>query len=60
MANYLLADIDNSFWRRVKAKAALEGQTVKGVILTLLTLWLDTKTVTNDPKTPARKEARTA
>jgi hypothetical protein len=33
---YLLRDVPIALWRKVKAKAALEGSTVRDVILRLL------------------------
>jgi len=38
---YLLRDIDSSLWRRVKAKAALRGESIRDVILRLLTKFAD-------------------
>lgn len=40
MASFILRDIDPDFWRKVKAKAALEGVTVKAAILALLEAWV--------------------
>lgn len=37
---YLLRDIDDELWRKVKSKAAAEGMTVKDVILQLLAEWV--------------------
>jgi NRPS condensation-like uncharacterized protein len=37
---YILRDIDDEFWRKVKSKAAAEGMTVKDVILKLLAEWV--------------------
>jgi len=37
---YLLRDIDDDLWRKVKSKAAAEGMTVKDVILKLLAEWV--------------------
>lgn len=36
MANYYLRDIPDELWRRVKAAAALRGQTVREVLLACL------------------------
>ncbi len=36
MASYILRDIDPELWKRVKAKAASEGKTVKDMIQSLL------------------------
>jgi hypothetical protein len=33
---------DPAFWKRVQAKAASQGVTVKSVILQLLVTWLET------------------
>lgn len=38
--SFILRDIDPALWRKVKAKAALEGATVKAVILKLLAKWV--------------------
>lgn len=40
---YLLRDIDDELWRKVKSKAAAEGLTVKDVILELLAEWAKRK-----------------
>jgi plasmid stability protein len=39
MAAYIVRDIDDDLWRRVKTKAAAEGVTAKDVILRLLAEW---------------------
>ena len=36
MADYLLKGIDDQFWREVKAVAALQGMSVKDLIVKLL------------------------
>jgi hypothetical protein len=36
MADYILKGIDDKLWREVKAVAALQGMTVKGLIIKLL------------------------
>ena len=38
---YLLRDIDPELWRQVKAKAALDGITVKALLLSLLKGWVE-------------------
>lgn len=40
MASYILRDIDPELWKRVKAKAALEGVSLKALIEQLLKAWL--------------------
>jgi hypothetical protein len=40
---YLLRDIDDELWRKVKSKAAAEGMTVKDVILKLLAEWVKSR-----------------
>lgn len=35
--NYLLRDIDRDLWRKVKAKAAMRGESIRDVIVRLLT-----------------------
>ena len=40
-ASFILRDIDPELWRKVKSKAALEGITVKTVILKLLAKWVN-------------------
>lgn len=37
---YLLRDIDDALWRRVKVKAAQEGIPIRDVILRLLKAWV--------------------
>jgi predicted HicB family RNase H-like nuclease len=39
--SYLLRNIDQDLWRRVKSKAALEGVSVNALILRLLTEWVN-------------------
>ena len=39
--SFILRDIDPELWRRVKSKAALEGITIKHVILKLLAKWVN-------------------
>ena len=46
MASYIIRDIDQDLWRKVKSKAALEGTSVKQSIEDLLRDWV---------KTPAKK-----
>lgn len=43
MAAYILRDIDDDFWKRVKGKAALEGVSVKDLLLRLLADWMKKK-----------------
>ena len=40
MASYILRQIDETLWRRVKSKAALEGTSIKALIEKLLWSWL--------------------
>lgn len=39
--SYILRNIDATLWRRVKAKAALEGVSVKALLERLLRAWVD-------------------
>lgn len=39
--NYLLRDVDVDLWRRVKAKAAMRGESIRDVIVRLLTKFAD-------------------
>jgi hypothetical protein len=43
MAAYILRDIDEDLWRKVKSKAAAEGASAKDVILKLLADWVKKK-----------------
>jgi plasmid stability protein len=43
MVSYILRNIDEDFWKRIKSKAALEGLSVKSVIINLLTDWVKKK-----------------
>jgi hypothetical protein len=36
VSDYLLRDVPEDFWRKVKAKAAAKGESVRDVILRLL------------------------
>lgn len=40
MATYIIRDIDDELWKKVKSKAATEGATAKDVILKLLADWV--------------------
>jgi hypothetical protein len=40
MSSFVLRKLDPEFWVRVQAKAAIEGLTVKALIVKLLTAWL--------------------
>lgn len=40
MASYILRNIDPELWRQVKAKAALEGVSLRALIERLLQNWL--------------------
>jgi transcriptional regulator len=43
MASYILRDIDPDLWKRVKAKAAMQGEkgtTLKKIVEQLLTEWV--------------------
>jgi plasmid stability protein len=40
MASFILRDIDDAWWRQVKAQAALEGISLKALVTTLLRQWL--------------------
>lgn len=39
MADYIIRDIDDNVWRTVKSKAALEGLTVKDILISLITAY---------------------
>lgn len=41
MASYILREIDPELWRKVKAKAAGEGVTLKALIERLIATWLE-------------------
>lgn len=43
MASYILRDIDEQFWIRVKTKAAAEAISIKALIVKLLADWLKKK-----------------
>jgi predicted HicB family RNase H-like nuclease len=36
MADYILRDVDDKLWRKIKAVAALQGMSVKDLIIKLL------------------------
>lgn len=40
MSSYLMHRLDEQLWRKVKAKAATEGVSIRDVILRLLTDWV--------------------
>jgi plasmid stability protein len=40
MAAYILRDIDDELWRKVKSKAAAHGMSAKDVMLKLLAEWV--------------------
>lgn len=40
MASYIIRKIDTELWTQAKAKAALQGTTVKAVIEGLLRQWI--------------------
>lgn len=40
MTNYLLKDVDDSFWNKVKKKTQQQGIHLKHLILELLGMWL--------------------
>jgi len=40
MLKRFIVDVDPEIWKRVKAKAALEGRTLRSVVETLLLAWL--------------------
>lgn len=37
MADYILRDVDDALWKRVKVKAASDGKPIRTVLLELLT-----------------------
>jgi hypothetical protein len=41
MSDYLLRDIPETLWRKVKSKAALQGKTVRDALLELLSKYAD-------------------
>lgn len=41
MASYILRQIDDAFWTKVKARAASEGRSLKGALLHVLALYAD-------------------
>ena len=43
MPSFILRQIDQDFWNKVKSKAALEQRTIKTVIFDLLAKWLKEK-----------------
>lgn len=43
MPSYILRNLDDDFWRKVKTKAASQGVSIKDLILRLLTDWLRAK-----------------
>ncbi len=40
MSSYIIRQIDPELWKRVRAKAALEGRTVRQVLEALVAEWL--------------------
>ena len=40
MSTYLLRDLDNALWRKFKARAAKEGQSMRGVIVALVAYYV--------------------
>lgn len=40
LTSYTLRQIDSDLWRQVKGKAALEGQSIRALIESLLRAWL--------------------
>lgn len=52
MASFLVRNIDEAFWRRVKSQAALEGLSTKELILRLLSEWLKQPTHRQKKVTP--------
>jgi predicted DNA binding CopG/RHH family protein len=40
VSEYILRDIDETLWKRVKSKAAAEGISIKALILKLLEKWV--------------------
>lgn len=43
MSDFILRDVDDEVWARVKAKAKSEGRTLRGLILWLLAKYLEGK-----------------
>jgi len=44
VASFVLRQIDEKLWQRVKAKAAAENVQIKHILLTLIAAWVDTPT----------------
>lgn len=43
MTNYLLRDVDPDLWRKLKAKAALKGESIRDVITRALVAYVKAK-----------------
>jgi len=41
MTNFVLRELDDALWKRVKVKAAEDGVTIKSVVVGLLDRWSD-------------------
>lgn len=41
MASYVLREIDDHLWKRIKTKAAAEGVSIKSVLVSLIEGWAD-------------------
>ncbi len=41
MASFILREIDDSLWKKVKSKAAAEGITLKELVTGLIEKWAD-------------------
>ena len=42
MASFVIREIDDSLWKQAKSKAALEGVTMKQLIVDLIAQWVKT------------------
>jgi plasmid stability protein len=41
MASFVLRDLDDAMWKKVKIKAATEGRTIKHVVVSLIEDWAE-------------------
>lgn len=62
MGSYLMRNIDETWWRRVKVKAAQESTSVKSMVERLLTDWLNgyVPVATVDESAPLIQQESTA
>jgi hypothetical protein len=50
VADYIIRDIDDNLWRAVKSKAALEGLTIKDILLKLIAAYSEAAPTTGKAK----------